>query len=519
MLKLARPQKSIAYSQDGWTFLIFWIAFFFGFIVRFFPGFQAGFPLNDGGMFLSMIRDLGNSHYALPLVTSYNALNIPYAYPPFGFYIARLLADFFSLTEISLLRWLPPAVSTLSIFVFYKLGTEILESRRLGAIATIFYALTPGASAWFIMGGGLTRSFGSMFMLLSIWWIFRLFRGGGSCELLLSVLFCTLTVLSHPEVGVHTALVCFLIWLFYGHTFRTTLQAMFIGASTLILSSPWWGTILFYHGATPFLSALNTGALGVPFWHMFIGALFAHQAFIPILPFFRVVGFVWGVWRRKYFLILWVIVPFLVEPRSAPSIVFYPFCMLVALTISEAIPSFIGYFSKTDSKTEYIDSVWLNNSMLILIIYLFIESCLFGFKLINNTLTLGDREAMTWIQKTTPRESRFLSITGVQNPEIDPFVEWFPALTKRRNQTTVQGLEWLLGAGFYKRYDDLAEVQICKTENCIATWSDRTGLDYDYIAIRKPDKKKELTYSMSNSDNYVIVYSTNDIVIYSKENP
>ncbi|MDO8753804.1 MAG: hypothetical protein Q7J80_07910, partial [Anaerolineales bacterium] len=192
-------------TRNEWIILFLGTTLFFGVIARFLPGFQAGFPLNDGGMFLSMIRDLRASHYVLPAITSYNNLEIPYAYPPFGFYFARLLSDIFYLSEITLLRWLPPIVNTLSILAFYALASLLLESRRRGAVAAIFYALTPGASAWFIMGGGLTRSFGSLFMLLSLGWVYRLFRDGGKLELTLSILFCSLTVLSHPEVGIHTA--------------------------------------------------------------------------------------------------------------------------------------------------------------------------------------------------------------------------------------------------------------------------------------------------------------------------
>ncbi len=111
--------KNKGMTHAEWIFLLLGAVVFFGMVVRFFPGLQAGFPLNDGGMFLSMIRDLRGSHYSLPGLTSYNNLNIPYAYPPFGFYFARLISDLFKFSEITLLRWLPPIINTLSILAFY----------------------------------------------------------------------------------------------------------------------------------------------------------------------------------------------------------------------------------------------------------------------------------------------------------------------------------------------------------------------------------------------------------------
>ena len=41
-------------SQSDWTYLVLGVAMLFGLLVRFLPGLMAGFPLNDGGMFLSM---------------------------------------------------------------------------------------------------------------------------------------------------------------------------------------------------------------------------------------------------------------------------------------------------------------------------------------------------------------------------------------------------------------------------------------------------------------------------------
>jgi hypothetical protein len=47
---------------------------------------SADFPLNDGGMFLTMIHDLEKSHYAIPMSASYNSAQIPFAYPPWLFF-------------------------------------------------------------------------------------------------------------------------------------------------------------------------------------------------------------------------------------------------------------------------------------------------------------------------------------------------------------------------------------------------------------------------------------------------
>ena len=515
-MKFVKGKKQL--TRNEWVILFLGTTTLFGAIARFLPGIQAGFPLNDGGMFLSMIRDLHASHYVLPAVTSYNQLNIPYAYPPFGFYSARLLSDIFSLPEIRLLRWLPPTVNTLSILAFFVLASLLLESRRRGAVAAIFYALTPGASAWFIMGGGVTRSFGSLFMLCSLWWVVRLFRDGGKLKLAMSILFCSLTVLSHPEVGIHTAAGCVLLWLFYGRTRRSALSALVVGIGTVFLSAPWWGQVLYTHSAVPFLSALNTGYHSITWWQALFSALTANQTIVPILLVTRIAGILWGVWKKEYFLILWFILPYMVEPRSAPSIAFYPFCMLMALAFTDALPALVDRIYKKDPlapQPAFNERGWLNITLLLVMVYLFAESSLYGFKLINTSLSTADRDAMSWIKNNTPVQSRFLPITGVKSPEIDPFVEWFPALTERRSQTTIQGFEWLLGAGFYDRYGAIAEVQACKTAGCFAEWSTRNGLDYQYLVIQRAGVDQELIGSLDQASGYEVVYSSDGVLIYA----
>ncbi len=501
-------------THNEWSALLLGTSLLFGFVLRISPGLQAGFPLNDGGMFLSMIRDLRASHYQLPVSTSYNNLQIPYSYPPFGFYLARLLSDLFNLSELTLLRWLPPIVNTMSILMFYKLATAFLNSRRRGALAAAFYALTPAAFGWFIMGGGLTRSFGSLFMLLSILWVYRLFQDGGKKNIVLSILFCALTLLSHPEAGIHTALACILLWLFFGRTRTSFLNALLVGAGALFFSSPWWLTVISYHGVSPFLSAMQTGSHGTPLLTALYNAVFVSEGFIPLLVILRVIGITWALLKKNYFLILWVILPYIVEPRSAPSAAFYPLCMLITLALADAIPAILDHLRRIKIAEEFQQRRWFNSILTLILIYLFVESGIYGFRLVNNSLTNADRQTMEWVQKNTPAENRFLALTGVRSPEIDPFVEWFPALTDRRNQSTIQGYEWLLGSGFYGRYADLADLQACNSAECVSRWAERTGRGYEYVLVQRAGSGESLTDSFERAENYRVVYSTTEVVIY-----
>lgn len=509
-----------AMSHVEWTYLVLGVAIVFGSTARFLPGLMAGFPLNDGGMFLSMIQDLQESRYRLPEFTSYNQLGIPYAYPPFGFYVARLLSDLSNVSELELLRWLPPFVNSLSILAFYLLASELLKSRSLGALASAFYALTPGAFGWFVMGGGLTRSFGSLFLLLSVFSVLRLFQAGQWKFVGLAALFCGLTVLSHPEAGIHAAAACFLVWLFFGRTVKSFLNAVIVGAGVVLVTSPWWGAILAYHGLAPFLSALSSGSYGVPVWRALAGAILGRESYVPVLAVLRVVGLGWGLWKREYFLAAWAVIPYLVEPRSAPSVVFYPFCMLVALAFAEAVPFFLSRLRNFSvAAGELYKSKAYNACLFLVLIYLFVESGLYGFRLVNNSLKPAELAAMTWIKENTPANASFLILTGVKSPEIDPLVEWFPALTERLSLSTVQGYEWLGPGRFMEYYSDLAELQGCKSAGCVEDWSARTGLGYQYVVIHSGQVGHAAVASFDGNANYRRVYAGDGVFVFEANLP
>ena len=108
------------YKDSHKLFLLF--ALLLGGIVRFMPVAMAGFPVNDGGMFYVMVEELQANHFLLPAFTQYNLADIPYAYPPFGFYATALISSLFRIPALDVVRWLPPLVSTLSLLAFYLAG-------------------------------------------------------------------------------------------------------------------------------------------------------------------------------------------------------------------------------------------------------------------------------------------------------------------------------------------------------------------------------------------------------------
>jgi len=517
-------------KPTDWSSLLLLIAILFGALVRFMPAFVTRFPINDGGMFLDMTRDLQANHYLLPATTSYNGLNLPYAYPPFGFYAASLLADLTRAPLIEIFLWLPAFVSLLVIPAFYLLARSLLADNLRAALATLFFALTPGIYFWPIMGGGVTRSFGILFMVLAIFAVLRLFQTGAWKWLSLSIIFCSLAVLSHPEVAIQTAGACFVIWLFHGRTWRGALHAFPVALGVLLLTAPWWGTVISRHGLAPFLSALQTGQHASVSWLSLVGSLFTTSELIPFLLLLQLAGLTYALWKRQFILIALIFVSALVDPRSAGAVSLLAMSMLSALGFLDALPALLQKLRRVEIRPvlEYRSGII---TLFILTFFLFIECGLTNFRLINTTLTSGDRAAMQWVhdnQYFYPGTD-FVIVTGKPYSMSDPVQEWFPTLTGQHSQSTLQGLEWTLGGKFNARLNDLTALQACADVTCVEAWSVRTGLRFDVIWItnlsasanpKQNAQTGKLIDSLKASGDYFLIYKelhdSERIVIFSR---
>ena len=138
----------------------------FGIFVRIIHIWTADFPLNDGGLFYVMTRELIENNYWLPKFSSYNSLNIPFAYPPFPLYLAALITNLGGLDGLVVVRFLPTLISLFTIPIFYLLSRDITSSTTQALFATVAFAFVPRSFVWLIMGGGLTRAPGYLFALL-----------------------------------------------------------------------------------------------------------------------------------------------------------------------------------------------------------------------------------------------------------------------------------------------------------------------------------------------------------------
>lgn len=512
-----------AQEHDRLDILMIFIALVFGGIVRFMPVVMAGFPVNDGGMFYVMIEELKANHFLLPAFTQYNLAGIPYAYSPFGFYIAAFLSSLLRIPALDLVRWLPALVSTFSLLAFYLLASEILGSRLQAALATIFYGLVPDSFGWAIMGGGITRSFGLSFLFLTIAFANRLFTRTSGLYAALTALFGALAFLSHPQTGIQAAAACILLWIFRGRSKRTLLWSAVVALGVVLLSAPWWGTVLAQHGLAPFQSALQTSDDGAFHLAQLLTLQLGGGVFFSLTVAFGLIGLLGALARRDFLLPTWLVAPFFLDPRSAGGMALVPLSMLAAYGFDVLLAP--ALLSLRGREGPWVADRFVSLSVFAIAFYLFFSSAVFGLGLANASLSSADLETIAWVDANIPAGSDFLLLTGEQYSMKDPFQEWFPALARQHSHTTLQGAEWTLAGDFFPFYGELVALQHCADVTCIESWEQRTGLEHQYLLIKAlPEGSSSqlkaslalLLGSVRDSSQYKVIYENENAVIFER---
>jgi hypothetical protein len=520
--------KNMASNRRVLTLLLFLLAFLFGAFVRVMPVMQAGFPLNDGGLFYSMTSDLQNAHYALPAETTYNHLGIPYAYPPLPFYLTALVRSITGADLLEIIRWLPVFFSLLTIPALFLLAQALLGDPLQAALATVIYALLPRSYEWVIMGGGVTRAPAALFLVLMTWGLYRLFQSGGWKYYLVSIICGALVILTHPERSLHAVATAAILFFYFGRSRTDLKRAVIVAFGVLVLTSPWWIFALTRYGWAPFSLAFQSSGQRWLFWSPLLLLNFTDES-IALVALLAVVGVLACLLQRKTFLPFWLALAFLVDPRSAPHVIAVQTSLLAALGLSDVIFPALGRLGKpalnTEDETLFLTKKrgrWVFGYILLMLL---VNSMLNLQTLGKLVLSNADRTAMHWIANATPAGSRFLALSWRNDSSVTPLLEWFPALSGRTNISTIQGREWLPGSQNYSaRQAAFPKLYACLFQNtaCLEHWASSQSDTFNYVYLSLTNAAGDfpqpslLEDSLLESDRYQVVYQTATVLIFSR---
>jgi len=474
----------------------------------------ADFPLHDGGLIYSMVGDLQAASFRLPLYSSYNGGQVPFAYPPLGLYLAAALDRMTPASTLDLLRFLPLALSLLTVAAFALLARSLLPSRGAALAAALLFAAYSEGFAWFIMGGGLPRSLGLLLALLSLLWLHRLYAERRPAYAWASGLAGGLALLSHLEMAWFLGLSGLLLFLAYGlrdpFCRRWTALAA-LGA--LVAAAPWWATVLARHGpATLLAPGASRGLFSLADLSWVLRSHLSQLPAFALILALALVGSAVAVACGRRLLLVWLAVGALAAPWLFPRLTGLPLYLLAGLGWWRAVrPWGMGAAAALSGALGLAVAIATALDPLP----------------IDEPLSGEARQAMAWAAANTPPASRFLVVEN-RIWWDNPAAEWLPALSGRLSVVTPQGLEWVPGAflGRARAYDQL---QACaeKGADCLAAWAADTGIAFDYVWVSKEvpyplrrqgrdDCCAPLRHSLGEAPDYEPVYDGPGATIFRR---
>jgi len=493
-----------------------------GLAIRLLPPVMAGSPINDGGLFYQMVRDLVSNHFRLPQFTAYNHLRIPYVYPPLGFYLTAGVQSLTGLDLYQIFRYLPPLLAALTIPAMWFLSSLLLRDRLRGAVAAFFYAVIPVSFSLLNMGGGITRAPGMLFLLLALACLYLLFTTAATRYLLLSALFGALLVLSHPESAFNGLFAGILFWVFFGRSWKSALQALALVALTAVVTAPWWLSNLMTHGTAPFLSALGDRPRDVFAFVYLIQFNLTGESLLTVVGVLAALGLFVSLKQRSWFLPAWIVLSFVTSPRAAPFASEIPIVLL-------AVTGFETIVGVSDPPLERVyRSSTHRNAFLVLIVYCFASGLISALRIgFEQRILPAERVAFSWIAQNIPPGSRFLVLTDAGSPAGDPISEWFPALTGSTSLATIQGHEWTSERTMVPAWNGFLSLQACLDQDpqCLVQWAANAQTDFSHVYVRKyrlnatgsfRSVRSPLEVLLRSSPDYRVIYDSPAAVILAR---
>lgn len=416
------------------------------------------FPINDGALFFVFLQAVARTFPHLPSMVDYNGLSIPFAYPPLSFWISaiavRMGAD-----PLGLVHRLPILMNIAWVLLFASLLLRTGCSRLFTAVAVLVFGTTFRSFEWLVMGGGLSRGFGSLFLLLALHALLPagLWREGSGWNwrrVVLGGLGIGATLLSHLEWGIlctFLALVCLVLAQPRPLPFLKAAFAM--GFVSALLVVPWIASVLQVHGMAPFRAASQTSA-----WSFNAvpesGRMLMRNATL-LLPFVLFGAVLLATTRQVFWLALLVAAALLI-PRSGET----PLVLGVGVLAATGLLGLLVAVARWPSRLARPAAAALAVAAI----------ALTGLRALETqprddhftVLPPEVRSAMAWVARTHPGE-RF-TVVREAPWYYNAGAEWFPVLAHAISTTTVQGREWLPDKDFdrvYQAVDELNESHSC----------------------------------------------------------
>lgn len=458
------------------------------------------FPVNDGALFLEFVRATAVSFPALPSHAQYNGIVLPLAYPPLSFWLGALLTKL-GMEPLQVVRTAPIVMNIGYVLLFALLLLKSGRSRLFTGLAVLFFAANLRSFEWLLMGGGLTRGLGSLFLMLALLAVKIPDQGRRAAiapgRAALAGIAVAGAILAHLEWGILAAGSVVLSRALGSRTLRDFIMSSAIsGITAFALVLPWVFFVLEAHGLEPFLAAGSSGGWNQGLIWRPIGIASMTVASNP----FTVLGGIVLLVKRQWFWIGFILLCIFLTPRHAPT----PSMLAIVVFGTQ------GLISAYELALRFIRSRELLAGSAAAVVALLLAFNLYrthlhaprSFRVLPEEM----RQAMAWVAANHPGKS--FAIVNDRAWQNDSTGEWFPTLASAHSVTTVQGREW---NGEFVRWVDMSE-SLKRIGNCLELHPHLMKFGtYGFIWVETMDQ-------CFSSPRYRPVFRNKGVTIYEVQN-
>jgi hypothetical protein len=201
---------------------------------------------------------LVSNDLAIPAtVPHYTAEGVPFAYPPFVFYVIAIIHNVAQIEIVTAFRLYPLFSVPIGVAAVFYLANSILESRRRAATVALVVASSPTIFHYHLTGAGVVRGTGFLWTVIGLYAGVRQYKYDDRMWLMPAGVAFGLVTLTHPSYALFFTLSYLFIFGYFGRSLTGFGDGVIVAAIGFLLSSPWWMTVGFEHGFSVFFEAMT----------------------------------------------------------------------------------------------------------------------------------------------------------------------------------------------------------------------------------------------------------------------
>lgn len=466
------------------------------------------YPGTLGGLYFEMTHQIQQHGYGYPArIPHYTANGLPMAFPPLGFYILGILNDLTGLPKLTLGKFLPSLWILIGSGVLFVAATEYRGNPVFGALVSVGVFSNKFVLEYLIRVEGITRALGFLFVIAGFFTAIRLYRDTDRRYILPGGILFGLAILSHPAPALIFGLSYVALWIGWDRSLRGLAWGCAVAAIGLLASLPYWGTVLSYHGLTPYFAAFPSGGslLAIETLKFYIFSL-PQQSWVVLGPYiliwaaFAVAGFAYAVATRRIAIVLWFGALLLASPTPPYAYLFVGFFAALFL-YDVAVP--LG-----GSVVEWVEPQQLAVAGTILVLVAGASTGAYAVStesvMVNNHVI----ENMEYTQTNTPEDATFVTNFWAN--------DWFPYYADRTQLLSAFGTEWVPGNARSLHEKWVMKLGDCRTASCYDQVLNNAEVQPDYLFISNQlcvdvgDCRgyRETIQNLRTSSKYTIVHKT-----------